>query len=568
MANFKTMEEVHDWLRKQSQETTTVFATLWALRTLPNLAEIFGQQKKQDVASNIVLTAFVSLSALMWPKNHDAVKTLNSMKDELFSQLHLFKHATSQYLCLDSIHSALSASQAKMHSEWAVSAGVEFLNLFKETEAAFSNYGSDLETIGLSLMSSDVMRYESGLSLIEVLESPLWIDLNYEMPPGHQELWETLRENLLSQNQTWEVWIDWYEDRLIGRPLIKKIEINEPKKGHFGRVTFPFDKYEDPKLINQSIKKLIDEYLSRHEINSEQIEQIPGAYAFSAENGKIEARGLKHSPENSDIAQAAMEELAFIAKNSIKTLNANHADDLMLDLVERFLNLLPKSVTDLKAGLLMMQVTSLEGFIEAFSHPDNEQEKNLIGALLALKKSADAFQGMFPELQKVQANQLALQLQNTDIAEINRNLDEISVFAKQSEFVGVSAIDALESGSDELNILNKKLDLTFNMQQRATLIETQAQVTAHRVVNNRNFFAKALDEVKDVTGSAYVAAKKGLNKGIEGAVSGGVKGGIAILVGSLTGPLGGLAVLIASFGPIAKKSEEIEGTLEENHIEI
>ncbi|MDB2439647.1 hypothetical protein N9W89_13120 [Hellea sp.] len=568
MVNFKDLEEVHTWLRDQSQETCTVFATRWASRTLPNLALLFEQQEKENVVSHIILTAFVSLSALMWPKNLYAVRTLTAMKKELFSQMHLFKHANDQYLCLDSIHSAISTAQVTQYSDWAVSAGVEFLNLFEKTEAAFSNHGSDLEVIGLSLISSDATRYENGLSLVELLENPLWIDMNFELPPGHQELWETLKESLLLRDRNWEVWINWYEDRIKGYPLIKDIEINEPKNSRFGRATFPIKNYAEPALINHKIKKLIDEFSAQHENASETIAQIPGAYAFSANNGKIQARSLKYSPENNELAQTAMEELAFIAENAVKTLSANHADGLMSSLVERFLNSLPEKVTELKSGLLMMQITSLDGFIEAFSHPDNEQEKNLLGALLALRKSADAFQGMFPELQKVQANQLALELQNTDVDEINKNLDEISTFAKQSKFVGVSAVKALESGAEELSVLNKKLDITYNLDQRATLIETQARVTAHRVVNNRNFFAKALDEAKDITGGVYGAAKKGLNKGVEGAVAGSIKGGLALLVASLVGPIAGLAVLIASFAPIDKKSKEIESSIEEGFTEL
>ncbi len=45
-----------------------------------------------------------------------------------------------------------------------------------------------------------------------LIDLPLWLS---EMPDSTKEAWVALRSNL-PQDQDWEVWIDWYEDRLRG----------------------------------------------------------------------------------------------------------------------------------------------------------------------------------------------------------------------------------------------------------------------------------------------------------------------------------------------------------------
>jgi hypothetical protein len=55
----------------------------------------------------------------------------------------------------------------------------------------------------------------------ELLQRGLW---RQAIPSGFSELWRDLRRDLMSLDSSFEVWIDWYEGRLAGRPLDLKLE--------------------------------------------------------------------------------------------------------------------------------------------------------------------------------------------------------------------------------------------------------------------------------------------------------------------------------------------------------
>jgi hypothetical protein len=86
------------------------------------------------------------------------------------------------------------------------------------------------------------------------------------------------------------------------------------------------------------------------------------------------------------------------------------------------------------------------------------------------------------------------------------------------------------------------------------------------LLDYRNFAARVLHKMAvDLSEAgekswdeALKAVPKGVGKGVEKATSGLVLGGITILVASMAGWLSGLAVLIASFRPLADKAREIK----------
>lgn len=47
------------------------------------------------------------------------------------------------------------------------------------------------------------------------MERPLWLT---DMPEDLKQNWQELKEKLLSCDEDWQVWTNWYEDRLVGGP--------------------------------------------------------------------------------------------------------------------------------------------------------------------------------------------------------------------------------------------------------------------------------------------------------------------------------------------------------------
>ncbi|MDH3666454.1 MAG: hypothetical protein OEN23_05945 [Paracoccaceae bacterium] len=74
-----------------------------------------------------------------------------------------------------------------------------------------------------SLIQADVDLIENGFSASELAERPLW---EGAVPESINRLWLSLCAMLNSRDEGWEVWIDWYNDRVIGRPFKTGVEEN------------------------------------------------------------------------------------------------------------------------------------------------------------------------------------------------------------------------------------------------------------------------------------------------------------------------------------------------------
>lgn len=88
---------------------------------------------------------------------------------------------------------------------------------------------------------------ESGIGAESLMALPLWRD---GLPATVAQKWENLASDLQRLDAGFEVWIDWYNARLEGRPLDTHVEIK--------RVLIPQEIFaQDPGSINGYIKQII-----------------------------------------------------------------------------------------------------------------------------------------------------------------------------------------------------------------------------------------------------------------------------------------------------------------------
>ncbi len=81
---------------------------------------------------------------------------------------------------------------------------------------------------------------------------PLWP--GGQIPDEFYKLWENLKSQILSRGEDWDIWTQWYEDRLAGRPP-------EDEALAVARVTLPEPMWrEGPKLVNATVKELTGLY--------------------------------------------------------------------------------------------------------------------------------------------------------------------------------------------------------------------------------------------------------------------------------------------------------------------
>ena len=128
-----------------------------------------------------------------------------------------------------------------------------------------------------SAVSDDATRVEEGVAASDIAGSPLWqrqrfhyqffgpddirdhfnrspvAELVNEQPDQLQSSWQELKAALLAAKQDWDVWTDWYDDRLDGRVR------NEERELAYVRIDDALWK-QGPAIVNAEIKRRIEEH--------------------------------------------------------------------------------------------------------------------------------------------------------------------------------------------------------------------------------------------------------------------------------------------------------------------
>ncbi len=118
-----------------------------------------------------------------------------------------------------------------------------------------SSYGAYATDAGASVvflrtLSIDATHVDQGAIVAYIADSPLWPG---DPPPEIVAHWTEMKRDLLAFEEDWDVWTDWYEERLAGKRSNKKLEI--------ARATIPNEIWEEgPAVVNAHIKRLIAEH--------------------------------------------------------------------------------------------------------------------------------------------------------------------------------------------------------------------------------------------------------------------------------------------------------------------
>jgi hypothetical protein len=95
---------------------------------------------------------------------------------------------------------------------------------------------------------SDRRQISDGDRVADLSRAPLWPD---GVPKQIETEWSTLKNHLLDCDEDWDVWIDWYEYRLLGWPPDPGLDL--------ARATLPENFWEKgPSAVNAELKRIRD----------------------------------------------------------------------------------------------------------------------------------------------------------------------------------------------------------------------------------------------------------------------------------------------------------------------
>jgi hypothetical protein len=261
VVNFSNYESARSWFEKQPHEVAATIAVRAALRVLPLCACAYTSKQDQ-------LAVFRALAASWASARYPG-------RAELKSALPNYPYKERPYTVpvLDASGvAARSAFAAAAHDAAACvvtvyKAGHDAAeDAFLEADsrpapdvnsAAEAAYQAHVDA--LSAVEQDASLIEDGKNptqrrscAVDLAGAAIW--QLYNIPASLSAAWAELKGVLLEAQEGWEVWTDWYEDRLVGRSSLGEAF-------DIALATLPDDLWKrGPAAVNGRIKELIAEY--------------------------------------------------------------------------------------------------------------------------------------------------------------------------------------------------------------------------------------------------------------------------------------------------------------------
>jgi hypothetical protein len=266
LVEINNREGLEAWLQKQPREVAVALAARAALRVLPLIQNSarYGSNFPMDIALAVFRAAAVSWMAAKYPSD----KSLRAEADSAATAAGAAStgRAPPAFAAAAAARAgAARGSVARGHAAEAAEAAYKALyeviadayadsitgsveNWDPEREA---DYGTSYAAPLWQAVTIDAIRVEEGATASDIAELPLWLqDQSGDTYRRVEFLWQKMKEALRAANQNWEVWIDWYEDRLYGP---------RPDKWGFAYIGIDNDLWnQGPAIVNPEIKRRIE----------------------------------------------------------------------------------------------------------------------------------------------------------------------------------------------------------------------------------------------------------------------------------------------------------------------
>ncbi len=257
MAEIRNEKDLEKWLEGKPKRWGTAIAARVALRVAPlayfkggntlSFFLIFRATLVAEVASRWKAKALITAAF----RAADAVADVADLAEKS-----AYDAARSVYYAAAAVHPAYGTQSAIEALYAAISA-----TLFSNSLDLQNNIQEDTNNI-----KRRTVKY--------IIARPLWLN---RTPDTILERWTEIVRDLCANAAHWQVWIDWYEDRLAGKPLIREI--------HEKWALLPEEAWaKGPDHVNPILKQIEDEYRAKQaESDPAPPGQVPAGLQFGGD---------------------------------------------------------------------------------------------------------------------------------------------------------------------------------------------------------------------------------------------------------------------------------------------
>lgn len=262
--DFSDWRAAEAWFRAQPREVCVAMAARAALRAAPALVTVLRDEA--DGAQDRHVLAVLRASALCWLASHgrgqpsaaaDAARAAAEAADAAYAYAAADHYARGS---IEAAHAARAAADTAAADDVDDAANAAFRADAHAAEAAQApraaqdirniHYARDARAAVNAATAADAAR---AARPVDLRSSELWLAGR----PGQSATdWSALKRILLSRDEDWEVWTDWYEARLRGDA--PDLDLEE------ARLALPEATWEaGPKAVNEAIAALIANHYER-----------------------------------------------------------------------------------------------------------------------------------------------------------------------------------------------------------------------------------------------------------------------------------------------------------------
>jgi hypothetical protein len=259
---FADSEAVAEWLSRQSDDVAVAFAARAALRVVPAITFSSWVSGSKSIARReIVLRAFGAVAAAWAVAAYPAYRDLlnNGARKALFG--------LGDVRSPPPIRAAAYAAATATGEADVFSRASRVISYALDAAAAKGRLA--FEAL-LAAFAVDAGLLDAGCSPVTLATAKLWPG---PTPDWIRDGWAEIRAELLSLNEDWDVWTEWYDARLAGNYPNQDVQI--------ARVTIEDTIWkESPGVLNAHIKELTAEREIFQYAAEDEPDELPNADAI------------------------------------------------------------------------------------------------------------------------------------------------------------------------------------------------------------------------------------------------------------------------------------------------
>jgi hypothetical protein len=375
VVEITSQESLLEWLKDKDKEICVVLASRISLRVVPCRIGFVGEYLQKQ-SEPLILSSF-NVNTLPW-----LLGSFPNRGEELKGVVIVY--VNNDTFDIANAAAVVALSSAHIDIVYAVCDASTYATAY----AAPSSVKEIWQEINL-----DILAYESGNSPKDIMRLPLWQET---VPSEITENWSLLKSDLLSLNDNWQVWTDWYDDRLIGgttpngRPVIEELELK--------RVLISDEDWEKgPSHVNGLIAEMEAEYRPPAP-PIEVPDQRPAIIEVEVgEDGKLHRR-IPHAPEVRDKAQEESLREAWQAHrhqlDDLLAIQQGHNDPVLQSILSRYVDALGNVYESINIIAVGIHGERLKAQAK---RADERYLEHIAGELEAMAIAHDLFVRQFPK---------------------------------------------------------------------------------------------------------------------------------------------------------------------------